>query len=357
MADDPLFGFTPTTGGDPLMGFKPALATGGQSAQPSQTWTDYLLQHLVGDPSSWNPNAPNKPLGQTAFWNKPSDVSWGDYAAAHLQPLDDTVRAAANTFGGDRFAAMMSNLTGVGGGDLAAQKAQSEARAKADPSATAQGNVVGALMPGGVLGEAAQGGRAIGEAAGLPWWLASPLAGGTVGGGATAGGESLRGEPLSPWDIALGTVAGGVVGALRGRQCCQPAPRRKAILIKRSRLINRSPISSMTPRARFIRRSTSRTPKTPRGIGAGKDGTTPPRPAMKSRPFSISRSFQATTFSNRRFICGTRSSTVRPRTPTIRPMQGITSINCSMCWRTARRKLACRRIFRLVSRRATMRPM
>ena len=194
-------------------------APSGQSAQPG--WTDYLMQHLAGD-TSLNPNAPNKPLAQTAFWNKPADVSWGDYAQAHLQPLDDTVRAAANTFGGDRFAGMMSNLTGVGGGDLAAQRAQSAAAAQRDPSATAQGNVLGAVMPGGVLGEAAQGGRAIGEAAGLPWWLASPLAGGTVGGGATAGGEALRGEPLSPRDIAIGTVAGGIVGA--------PAPGRGGAL-------------------------------------------------------------------------------------------------------------------------------
>ena len=209
-------GSSGSVGTDSGSGTSTSTTTGAQNAQPSQTWTDYLLQHLVGDGSSWNPNAPNKPLGQTAFWNKPANVSWGDYAAAHLQPLDDMVRAASNTFGGDRFAAMMSNLTGIGGGDLAAQRAQSEARAKADPSATAQGNVVGALMPGGVLGEAAQGGRAIGEAAGLPWWLASPLAGATVGGGATAGGEALRGEPFSPRDIGIGALTGGVVGAPTG---------------------------------------------------------------------------------------------------------------------------------------------
>ena len=29
----------------------------------------------------------------------------------------------------------------------------------------------------------------------------------------TAGGEALRGEPFSPWDIAFGTLTGGVVGA------------------------------------------------------------------------------------------------------------------------------------------------
>ena len=44
------------------------------------------------------------------------------------QTADDYVRAATNTFGiGDRAAAAMSSLTGVGGGDLAAQRAQTAA--------------------------------------------------------------------------------------------------------------------------------------------------------------------------------------------------------------------------------------
>src|SRR4029077_1731920 len=70
-------------------------APSGQSAQPG--WTDYLLQHLAGPPL--DPNAPNNALGQTAFWIKPADVSWGDYAQAHLQPLEDIGRSAVNTFG------------------------------------------------------------------------------------------------------------------------------------------------------------------------------------------------------------------------------------------------------------------
>ena len=133
-------------------------APSGQSTQP--TWTDYLLQHLAAG-SPWDPNAPAKTLATTPFWNKPADASWGDYAAAHLQPLDDTVRAAANTFGGDRFAAMMDRLTGTGPTStelvnrvatgqptdmLSIERARSAAAAQRDPSMTAAGNVLGGTM-------------------------------------------------------------------------------------------------------------------------------------------------------------------------------------------------------------------
>ena len=134
-------------------------ASNGQSAQPG--FTDTLLQHLAAG-SPWDPNAPAKTLATTPFWAKPADASWGDYAAAHLQPIDDLVRSATNTFGiGDRVAAGMNYLTGIGG-DLAAQKAQSAARAKADPSMTAAGTLIG-YAPLAAQGIAAGlGGGAIG---------------------------------------------------------------------------------------------------------------------------------------------------------------------------------------------------
>ena len=165
--------------------------TTGSSTQP--TWTDTLLQHLAAG-SPWDPNAPAKTLATTPFWAKPADASWGDYAAAHLQPIDDAVRSAANVFGGDRFAAMMSNLTGVGGGDLAAQRAESAAAAQRDPSMTAAGNVLGGTMLAQPIGEVAQGGRAIGTAAGVPGWLASRFAGGTRCGAGAAASSRCR-----PW--------------------------------------------------------------------------------------------------------------------------------------------------------------
>ena len=87
-------------------------APSGQSTQP--TWTDTLLQHLAAG-SPWDPNAPAKTLATTPFWQKPADVSWGDYAAAHFQPVDDAVRSATNVFGaGDWFASKMDQLTGTG---------------------------------------------------------------------------------------------------------------------------------------------------------------------------------------------------------------------------------------------------
>ena len=78
-------------------------------------------------------------LGQMSVLEKPADVSYNDFVRAHLaewakggrqigQTADDYVRSATNAFGvGDRIAAYLSGLTGVGGGDLAAQRAQSAA--------------------------------------------------------------------------------------------------------------------------------------------------------------------------------------------------------------------------------------
>ena len=195
--------------------------TTGQSAQPG--WTDYLLQHLAGP--LWDPNA-KKTLGTTALWDKPADVSWGDYMAAHAQPLDDTVRSAANAFGGDRFAAMMDRLTGTGPkiselvtqsatgqptDMLSIERARSAAAAQRDPSATAAGDVLGGAMIGGPLGEAAQGLRAAPYISKLPGWLASRVAGGTVGAGSSAAAAYGRGD-----DITMPTIIGGVLGTVIG---------------------------------------------------------------------------------------------------------------------------------------------
>jgi hypothetical protein len=179
----------------------PPAAPSGQSAQPG--WTDYLLQHLAGG-TSLNPNAPGKPLGQTAFWNKPADASWSDYAAAHFQPIDDIVRHATNVAGvGDRVAAGMSNLTGIGGGDLAAQRAQS---ATADARMPGQNKLAADIM--GYAPLAAQG-------------IATGLGGGVLGSGAemaTAGVLANAGNSnAKTWggmggDALIGGTVGGVTG-------------------------------------------------------------------------------------------------------------------------------------------------
>ena len=213
----------------------PATSTsGGQSAQPG--WTDYLLQHLAGP--LWDPNA-KKTLGTTALWDKPADVSWGDYAQAHLQPLDDTVRSAANAFGGDRFAAMMDRLTGTGPklselvtqsatgqptDMLSIERARSAAAAQRDPSATAAGDVLGGAMIGGPIGEAAQGLRAAPYISKLPGWLASRVAGGTVGAGSSALGAYGRGD-----DITMPTLVGGAIGAVIGAPSGTPGPLARSV--------------------------------------------------------------------------------------------------------------------------------
>ena len=181
----------------------PATAPNGQSAQPGGYGVlDYLHQFLVGG-SPWDPNAPKKTLGTTAFWDKPADASWGDYMAAHVQPVDDAVRSATNAFGvGDRFAAGMSGLTGVGGGDLAAQRAQSAARAKADPSMTTAGNLLGyaplaaqgiaAGLGGGVLASGAEG-----------------VAAGSLAGGGNSNAQTWGG-------VGKDALTGGAIGGVTG---------------------------------------------------------------------------------------------------------------------------------------------
>ena len=230
---------------------KTSASTSTSSASPPQPaqpgWTDYLLQHLAGG-TSLEPNAPGKTLGQTAFWNKPSDVSWGDYAAAHVQPLDDMVRAATNTFGlGDRFAAGMENLTGIGAPGVAdvtkqavlgqptdalsIERAKSAARAKADPSMTAQGNLIGyaplmaqgiaAGLGGGVLGSAAELGTAgtlagAGNSTAQTWGgvgkdaLKSGAEQGVLGLGLGAAGKYV----LNPIVNAVANKVGSITGAL-----------------------------------------------------------------------------------------------------------------------------------------------
>ena len=146
--------------------------------------------------------APPGDLGTTALWNKPDDVSWRDFMLAHLakpaQQADDLVRGATNTFGlGDRFAAMMSNLTGVGGGDLAAQRQTSAARAQADPLYG-----VGQIAGYGPLG-----------AAGLTAKMGGGVLG-AMGEGATAGGLAALGHNTA--DTWGGTLANAGIGAAVG---------------------------------------------------------------------------------------------------------------------------------------------
>ena len=140
---------------------------------------------------------------------------------AHLakpaRQLDDLVRGATNTFGlGDRFAAGMSNLTGVGGGDLAQQRATSAVRAQADPTYYELGQALGygplgaegltAKMGGGVLG-------AMGEGA---------IAG--------AGGAVGNQDPNSTWgQTGMNALTGGVIG---GAVACRSASCRSLAAVR-----------------------------------------------------------------------------------------------------------------------------
>lgn len=163
-----------------------------------------------GDQPAWlNQNA-TPSLGQTSALEKPADASWNDFMLAHMaeagkgvgqigQSADDYVRAATNTFGlGDRFAAGMSNLTGIGGGDLAAQRDQTAAaNARLGPAGRVAANITG-------YGPFAAQGIAGGLGGGVL---------GTVGEGVAAGGLGAAGhdEPIAP-----GVLTGGVGGLVGG---------------------------------------------------------------------------------------------------------------------------------------------
>ena len=84
--------------------------------------------------------APGNDLGQVGILDKPTNASYSDWLMAHLaeagkgfrqlgSSADDFVRARTDYMTGsliDRGAAYMSGLTGVGGGDLAQQRAQTQ---------------------------------------------------------------------------------------------------------------------------------------------------------------------------------------------------------------------------------------
>ena len=147
----------------------------------------------------------------------------------------DYGRTAANTLGiGDSLLAsqkaVWNDITGNAQNagpnandylsNLAAAKADTAAAsARLGPAGTFAANMTG----GGPIGDVAQSLRAAPYLSKLPGWLASRIAGGTVGGVSTAAGEAGRNESLSPWDIGIGTLAGGVVGA-PGTSRGAPAP-------------------------------------------------------------------------------------------------------------------------------------
>ena len=174
---------------------------------------------------------------------------------------------------------LMSNLTGYGRRAISAASQRAPIKSAAcEPSAILQrglaGNVLGGTMLAGPLGEAAQGLRAAPYISELPGWLASRVAGGTVGAGSSAAGAYGRGDHITMPTLvggALGTVIGAPAG---GRQAAGQPSAQSYFDPGDDRNTSRSATSSTTPRARFIRRSTSRTPKTPSETGAATSGTT-----------------------------------------------------------------------------------
>ena len=206
-------------------GYKPPPTTA-----PADTGWSLAHNPILSIQGPWNAPA-NQPLEQTAAWNKPSDASWSDYAAAHFQPIDDMVRHATNVFGlGDRFAAKMDELTGTGptvatltknlitGQPTDALSLERAKSAQADARMPEQNklaaNVVG-YAPVASLGI----GTKIADTAApyiskLPFtgagkWLGGVIGGGTEGVGATeAGSYGRTGQGASTGQLLFGAVQG-----------------------------------------------------------------------------------------------------------------------------------------------------
>jgi hypothetical protein len=212
MADDPLFGFKPVTAApDPLLGFKPITA-------PGDTPASFNQPDSLGNMGWFDPRAAN--------------ASTKDFLLAHLSELGkglgqlgqtavDYGRTAANVYGeGDSTLASLKALYGdVTGNTKGTDYLSNLAAAKKDTAAASDrlgtaGTIAANLTGGGPLGEVA---GAVKGALPFAGRFAGPLAGAITGGGATTAGEAGRQEAFSPWDIALGTVTGGVGGAPAGK--------------------------------------------------------------------------------------------------------------------------------------------
>ena len=214
MADDPLFGFRPVAAApDPLMGYTPTTAPPAASSDIAQPGDS------LGNMSALDPRAANS--------------SWKDFLLAHLSELgkgasqlggaaSDYARPAANVYGeGDSTLASLKALAGDVTGqtkgtdyltNLAAAKGDTAAASarlwhaghdRRDPNRRRSARLA--------LGRRRHDGRALPRQVG-----GGVLGSAAVGGGATAAGEIGRNESLSPWDIGIGTVTGGVSGAPGG---------------------------------------------------------------------------------------------------------------------------------------------
>jgi hypothetical protein len=222
---------------------QPASNSGGK--QPA--WMNAPLANAPAAASSDIAQPGPDTLGNMG-WNDPraANSTTKDFLLAHLSELGkglgqlgstaaDYARTAANTYGqGDSTLASLKALYGditgpsnpngianvvakqVTGQTNANDYLSNLARAKADTAAASDrlgtaGTIAANMTGGGPLGEVASGVKGI--VAPYVGRFAGPLAGAITGGGSTAAGEIGRNEELSPWDIGIGTVTGGIGGA------------------------------------------------------------------------------------------------------------------------------------------------
>ena len=173
---------------------------------------------------------PGDSLGNMGWFDpRAANASTKDFLLAHLAELGkgasqmgstaaDYARTAANVYGtGDSTLASLKALYGDVTGNTKGtdylsnlKAAQADTAAASDRLGTA-GTIAATMTGGGPLGEVASGVKGI--VAPYAGRFAGPLAGAITGGGSTAAGEIGRNESLSPWDIGIGTVTGGIGGA------------------------------------------------------------------------------------------------------------------------------------------------
>lgn len=203
MADDPWGQFVAKPAADPWAQFAPSAPSAPAAPAPAAAASS-------SDIAQPGPDT----LGNMGWFDpRAANASTKDFLLAHLASAgsglsqiggaaDDYARVASNTYGlGDRLASAMS------GTDLADERAKTAAASSRLGTA---GTIAASMTGGGPLGEVA---GAVKGAIPFAGRFAGPLAGAITGGGATAAGEVGRGDAVSPWDIGIGTVAGGVAGA------------------------------------------------------------------------------------------------------------------------------------------------
>jgi hypothetical protein len=182
-------------------------SSSSDSTSAAQPFWQKALGLVTAGPAAQAALEKSYPGSTKAIWDKPADMSWGDYAAAHAGPAMDTARMAIAQapYGG--------NLVDVQGAEQrlkgTPQAGAGEALGMAGIAAGTEGAGVGRAIAGKVAPAATD---LVGERTGN--LIARAIGGGTEQG--TLAGLGTAGHGGSIEDIAKSTGLGFVTGGITG---------------------------------------------------------------------------------------------------------------------------------------------